>query len=646
MVRAYARPTRWPTSATRACSCASAAAWRWRRSPWPCAWAAILREHRRQLAYEEAVAAREAPRRRCAARSSLGRRCAAHGRVVGGRGRPVAAPPPRPGAAALAARGRVLFAQACASCHGEDLRGRPRLGPPLRGAGAAAADFYLSTGRMPLADPTDEPDAHRSPPTRAPTSTRSSPSSAPSAGRAIPRVDPARGEPRHRAWRSSPSTAPGCHQIVGARRASSPARPSRALDDTTPTPARRGRPRRALPDAEVLGARSSTSATLDDDRRATCSRIAPSRRPRRLGHRQHRARCPEGMVAWLLAGVVAARGRAADRGAGAVSAELLAPRGRAARRCARRAADARRGGTDPRERDVGADPRAELAVAVLLVLGGGSPSPSPSLIVADPQTQLLGATLGGGAGLPGGRARARRQARRRPARSPSRTAAARTPRGPRTTRRSPRELRRGGDGISRRRAARRRRRGRRRRAGGRAGACPSTALGPGLGDAPDRDAVAARAPARRRPTAAAARRRASRSAASRRALPEGADKRELGSPVVVVRVDPRDARPAARARAAGRRGHPRLLADLHARGLRGDALPLPGRRADLQAARRSSARATTRPSTCARRPSRSSGRPPARCRSCRSPIDARRHARGRRPAVGLGRARRGGACKR
>jgi ubiquinol-cytochrome c reductase cytochrome c subunit len=49
--------------------------------------------------------------------------------------------PAAPDARALMARGRVLFANGCASCHGEDLRGRPEMGPPLRGAGAAAADF-------------------------------------------------------------------------------------------------------------------------------------------------------------------------------------------------------------------------------------------------------------------------------------------------------------------------------------------------------------------------------------------------------------------------------------------------------------------------------------------------------------------------
>src|SRR5437667_72768 len=55
-------------------------------------------------------------------------------------------------------RGRDLFLTGCASCHGVDARGIDGLGPSLHGAGAAAADFFLSTGRMPLDDPGTQPD--------------------------------------------------------------------------------------------------------------------------------------------------------------------------------------------------------------------------------------------------------------------------------------------------------------------------------------------------------------------------------------------------------------------------------------------------------------------------------------------------------
>jgi ubiquinol-cytochrome c reductase cytochrome c subunit len=64
--------------------------------------------------------------------------------------RPVAAQATAPGS--LVERGRDLFLVSCASCHGADGRGT-RDAPTLEGVGAAAADFQLSTGRMPLAAP-------------------------------------------------------------------------------------------------------------------------------------------------------------------------------------------------------------------------------------------------------------------------------------------------------------------------------------------------------------------------------------------------------------------------------------------------------------------------------------------------------------
>lgn len=45
-------------------------------------------------------------------------------------------------------RGRDLYLTGCSSCHGANGEGTSR-GPDLRGVGAAAADFQLSTGRMP-----------------------------------------------------------------------------------------------------------------------------------------------------------------------------------------------------------------------------------------------------------------------------------------------------------------------------------------------------------------------------------------------------------------------------------------------------------------------------------------------------------------
>jgi ubiquinol-cytochrome c reductase cytochrome c subunit len=57
----------------------------------------------------------------------------------------------------LAAAGHTLFLESCASCHGLQAQGIPGRAPSLHGVGALAADFYLETGRMPLATPRQQP---------------------------------------------------------------------------------------------------------------------------------------------------------------------------------------------------------------------------------------------------------------------------------------------------------------------------------------------------------------------------------------------------------------------------------------------------------------------------------------------------------
>ena len=56
------------------------------------------------------------------------------------------------------AQGRALFLVGCSSCHGKNGEGivtksGTQYGPPLAGVGAAAVDFQVGTGRMPLARP-------------------------------------------------------------------------------------------------------------------------------------------------------------------------------------------------------------------------------------------------------------------------------------------------------------------------------------------------------------------------------------------------------------------------------------------------------------------------------------------------------------
>jgi ubiquinol-cytochrome c reductase cytochrome c subunit len=51
--------------------------------------------------------------------------------------------------------GQQLFIEGCATCHGLGAQGSSN-GPSLIGAGAAAVDFQVSTGRMPLAAPANQ----------------------------------------------------------------------------------------------------------------------------------------------------------------------------------------------------------------------------------------------------------------------------------------------------------------------------------------------------------------------------------------------------------------------------------------------------------------------------------------------------------
>jgi ubiquinol-cytochrome c reductase cytochrome c subunit len=59
-------------------------------------------------------------------------------------------------AAAQLAAGRTLFVENCSTCHGIGAEGGNRA-PPLLGVGAATVDLWLSSGWMPLAEPSAEP---------------------------------------------------------------------------------------------------------------------------------------------------------------------------------------------------------------------------------------------------------------------------------------------------------------------------------------------------------------------------------------------------------------------------------------------------------------------------------------------------------
>lgn len=201
-----------------------------------------------------------------------------------------------PADAAPQSRGRALFLEGCASCHGVDARGLEDRGPSLRGAGAAAADFYLWTGRMPLAEPTDEPE-------------RSEPAYprrdidalveyiASLGGPEIPEVRPERGD-LELGLRLFAENCAGCHQIVGKGGVVTGAAPPN-LKEATPT---------QIAEAVRIGPyvmprfdeRHLDQHELDSlVRYVQLTKHPDDRGGWGIGHI---GPVPEGLVAWLLAG--------------------------------------------------------------------------------------------------------------------------------------------------------------------------------------------------------------------------------------------------------------------------------------------------------------------------------------------------------
>jgi ubiquinol-cytochrome c reductase cytochrome c subunit len=202
--------------------------------------------------------------------------------------------------ASLADKGRQLFLDGCASCHGLDARGIPGTAPDLHGAGASAADFYLRTGRMPLDVATGEQPL-RGEPAYGEADIRGLVAYVGSlGGPAVPRVRLERGDLSQGQHAFSTYCA-GCHQIVGRGGVVTGAVPP-ALTHVTPT---------QLAEAVRLGPYLMPAFDRDEIDRRTLDSIALYVQ-RVVKHPDDRGGwsignvgpIPEGMVAWLLAGGV------------------------------------------------------------------------------------------------------------------------------------------------------------------------------------------------------------------------------------------------------------------------------------------------------------------------------------------------------
>jgi quinol---cytochrome-c reductase cytochrome c subunit len=110
--------------------------------------------------------------------------------------------------------GERLYVQHCASCHGPTGAGTA-YGPGLEGAGAAALDFYMRTGRMPLSAPGDP--QYRQEPVLTPAQIAAIVAYADDfgAGPDIPQVATA-GADLHRGWELYINDCAACHSTSGA----------------------------------------------------------------------------------------------------------------------------------------------------------------------------------------------------------------------------------------------------------------------------------------------------------------------------------------------------------------------------------------------------------------------------------------------
>ena len=219
-------------------------------------------------------------------------------------------PPDEAGKAPLQL-GSELFAGNCASCHGIDgsgvstsnpIRGAGDIqgaGPSLQGVGAQAADFYLRTGRMPIGRPGEEPE--RSRPDFSENEIRALTAYVASLGKGPPIPHPAPDQAHvSRGMELFTDHCAGCHQIVGEGGYVTDARVPvlQHASATEIAEAVRIGPylmpsfsRRAISDRQLNAIIAYVERTQNPDDRGGLG----------IGHI---GPVPEGIVAWLVAGVV------------------------------------------------------------------------------------------------------------------------------------------------------------------------------------------------------------------------------------------------------------------------------------------------------------------------------------------------------
>jgi ubiquinol-cytochrome c reductase cytochrome c subunit len=193
-------------------------------------------------------------------------------------------------------RGRELYLTDCQSCHGVDARGIHDTAPSLHGVGAASADFYLSTGRMPLDDPRSQPD--RTEPAYDPKSLEDLVAYIGSlGGPAVPQVDVVGGRLNlAEGQRLFTENCAACHQIAGRGGVMSGAFVPTLLEAT---------PRQVVEAARIgpyVMPRFSEAQLNDRELAAIARYVQYAKHPENPGGWAlfNVGPVPEGMVAWLI----------------------------------------------------------------------------------------------------------------------------------------------------------------------------------------------------------------------------------------------------------------------------------------------------------------------------------------------------------
>jgi ubiquinol-cytochrome c reductase cytochrome c subunit len=215
------------------------------------------------------------------------------------------------GPQSLTGLGAQLYAVNCSACHGIAGAGKTRpgpasgagnvagIGPSLRGAGALAADFYLRTGYMPLSNPYVQPRRSRVLFTERQIRGLIAYIASLGPGPAAPHPDPASGSVSEGFGLYSRDCA-GCHTIVGA---------GGYLPDAVAPPLSEDSPQQIAEAVRIgpsLMPRFSPQRLSDQQLDSVIAYVQYAKAPDDRGGWAlgHVGPVPEGLIAWLVAGIV------------------------------------------------------------------------------------------------------------------------------------------------------------------------------------------------------------------------------------------------------------------------------------------------------------------------------------------------------